>query len=126
LRQKLFLERYERVKQAEDERIRNRGLLKRGVDWMFPGVMSAATEAQVLAKLDEQLYKDLEDVGVEPGLLDRPAPETRIPEGLIGEGVAAAAVTTSGNGGVLDRTAQGASDAAEKSAKSWASWLGWR
>jgi hypothetical protein len=116
LRQKLFLERYERVKQAEEERLRQRGPFKSVIDYMFPGVMSAATEATILAQLDDVLYVEMEKVAETPGLLDQPAPDARIPDGLAGEMA----------GGPLDLTAQGAVDAAEKSTKSWASWLGWR
>jgi hypothetical protein len=113
LRQKFFLERYERVKLAEEERIRNRGIMKKTMDYMFPGIMTAATEATVLAQLDDELYDELSKL--EPGTLDKPAPDVAIPEGL-----------KRSAGGPLDQAAQSIADNTEQSAKSWTSWLGWR
>jgi hypothetical protein len=117
LRQKLFLERYEAVKAAEEERVQSRNLFKRGVDWIFPGVQAAAGEALVLAKLDEKMYSDLEEYEETIRNLDRPLTELEKAE-------AAGALVKSGNGfGLLDSTAQYAVDATHKSVQSWSSWI---
>jgi hypothetical protein len=111
LRQKLFLDRYEAVKTAEEERLANRNLFKRGMDLIFPGVQEAAGEAVVLAKLDEKMYSDLEEYEHTIRNLDRPVKEL--------EGT----VVASQHGGLLDSTAQNAVDATQKSVQSWSSWI---
>jgi hypothetical protein len=90
--------------------------VRRGIDYLFPGVMSASTEARVLAQLDEEMFTELEKITENPDILDQVVSDIRIPNGLSGEG----------KGGLLDKAAQNVVDAAEKSTKNWASWLGWR
>lgn len=96
--------------EAEEQRIQNRGPFGRAVDWAFPGTMASATQAKILAKLDEQMFADLEKARHQK----RAAEETA---------VIIAPSTTAKTGGLLDNVAQNAANAAEKSTKSWTSWF---
>jgi hypothetical protein len=119
IKQRVLLKRYELVKRAEDERIQNRGVIAKGLDWAFPGIMGRQTEARLVMKLDDELVKALET-----GELDRLVEEESLEQS--GSVQTQQGTVVHREGGSLDQNAQHIVDAAQKSTKSWASWIGWR
>lgn len=116
IKQRVLVKRYEMVKDAEEERIRNRGSLAKALEWLIPGVMGRQSEARLVMKLDDDIIKSLES-GELPKFLD----EVQEPEGFIQP--QSVATTTKATG---DVTRKGKLDhQAEQVVSSVQSWLKW-
>ena len=49
----------EAVHDAEEERLKNRGIVSSVIDWLFPGMIRTVTQTQVLDKLDNDMMKGM-------------------------------------------------------------------
>jgi hypothetical protein len=115
IKQRVLVKRYEMVKDAEEERVRNRGALARAAEWVMPGIMGRQSEARLVMKLDDDIIKSIES-GELPRFLD----EVQEPEGLkAAADIKQTSTSRTTKGGRLDYQA-------EEVAKTVRSWWPWR
>jgi len=113
IKQRVLVKRYEMVKEAEDERIRNRGPIAKAAEWVAPGILGRQSEARLVMRLDDDIIKSIES-GELPRFLD----EVQEEQGNKDVVEAKVASTTLSGPGSLDRDAE----SAVSSVKRWLKW----
>jgi hypothetical protein len=116
--QMLLINQYRSIQEAEEARVKNRGVLGKSVDLMFPGVTTKQQEAKLLSAMEEELFQTGGSIPLTASdfKMAKNSPSEAIKSLKDEEGIQSA-------GGPLDRQAKQLSDAAEKSTRSWTSWL---
>ena len=113
----LLINQYRSVQEAEEARVKNRGVFGKSVDIMFPSMTTKQQEAKVLSTMQEELFQT-------GGSIPLTASDFEMAKAIPSESMKP--LNEEGSqpaGGPLDRRAEQLSEAAEKSTRSWTSWL---